>query len=525
MSAPTLIAVPIVLGNVAADRQAALAAVAMGADLIEWRMDTATPPDVRELFSDPAVRSIPWILTVRPIWEGGHFRSDETARLRMIKCCMAYRPAYIDIELKAWVDHAPFAEYYRSIPLASRPKLVLSSHHFSGRPADLQQVLGAIASHPEAAVAKIVFQGQTIHDALDALALYGRLKPYPRLQGVFIAMGEQGAISRTLAGKYEAAFTFATLPGGAATASGQPSIRELLDVYRLRQQEANWAVCGLVGWPVAQSVSPQMHNAAMQELKFGGLYVPIPLPGDREAFNGAVHQLQTAGSLNLRGLSITIPHKENAYRFVKAAGGRVQGRDVGAINTIVFGPEAPPVGLNTDAPGGLQAIRRGTGWTPTELAGKRAVLIGAGGAAAGLATALADLGCHVTIGNRTLARAQALAAHIQLHGGDCRAVNIHQLEFEDVDLVVQCTPVGMHPHTDSMPIPSSQRLRPGTVVMDTIYNPRRTRLLQWAAAQGAICIEGVEMLVGQGELQFHEFTGFDPPVGTMRNAAIHALGI
>lgn len=521
----TQIAVPIMLGNVASSKQMAATAVAMGANLIEWRMDTATPSDVEELFSDAAVRAIPWILTVRPTWEGGQFGGDEAARLHLIKCCMAYHPAYLDIEIKAWVKDAGLSEYFCSLDVRHRPKLILSSHDFNSRPADLHQILGAIAAHPEASIAKIAFQSSDIHAALDALELYEALRQYPHLQGVFIAMGEHGAISRTLAGKYRAAFTFATLPGGEATASGQPTIRELIDMYRLPQQQPGWAVCGLVGWPVMQSVSPQMHNAAMEEMNFGGVYLRIPLPGDGAAFQRAVRRLQASRHLNLRGLSVTIPHKESAYRFVTEIGGVIDGRDAGVINTILFSGDAPPVGLNTDAPGGLQALLRGAGWREADLRGKLVAIIGAGGAAAGLAAVLAEHGCQLMIFNRTLPRAERLAEQVRRGGGVCRAMELGKLQLNDFDLLVQCTPVGMHPHTDVMPIPESTDLRPGTIVMDTIYNPRRTKLLQWAAGRGAVCVEGVEMLVGQGALQFKGFTGFDPPIGTMHDAAIKALGI
>jgi len=525
MPPPTRIAVPIMFRDISVDRQSAIAAAAMGADLIEWRMDRATPADVHGLFSDSAVRAIPWILTVRPTWEGGRFAGGEARRLELIKTCVPYRPTYLDIELKAWINHPALAEYYCSLDARDRPQLILSSHHFDARPADLRQILGAIASHPEAKVAKIAFQSQSLHDALDALDLYEPLMQYPGLQGVFIAMGEHGAITRTLAGKYGAAFTFATLPGGASTAAGQPSVRDLIDLYRLPQQQADWPLYGLVGWPVAQSVSPQMHNTALRALDISGVYVRLPVPGDGEAFQSAIHRLESSPHAVLRGISVTIPHKENAYRYVKAAGGVIRGRDVGAINTILLCNHTPPIGLNTDAPGGLQALLRGAKWTPADLSGKRVAIIGAGGAAAGLSAALAEHGCRLTIYNRSLPRAVQLAKQIELMGTECHSVELSQMKLDTADIIVQCTPVGMYPHTDAMPIPPDTAIRPGTVVMDTIYNPRRTKLLEWATAHGAVCVEGVEMLVGQGALQFKGFTGIDPPINIMRDAAIKALGV
>jgi 3-dehydroquinate dehydratase/shikimate dehydrogenase len=523
---PTRIAVPIMLlSDVAADRKTALAAVQAGADLIEWRLDSATPAAVDSLFSDPSVCRIPWILTVRSKAEGGRFGGDESARLALIRAAIRHRPEFLDLELRNWIANPQLAGYYRDLPKGDRPKLILSSHYFSGRPQNPSEILAAIAAQPEAAVAKIAFTAAGLHHALDALDLYAALKSYPHLHGVFIAMGEHGAISRTLAGKYGAAFTFGILPGGDSTAPGQPSVGELQNIYRVKQQQSDWCVCGLVGWPVAQSVSPHMHNAAMAAAEFPGVYVRFPLPGDMGAFQQALDRLQADPQLNLRGLSITIPHKEHACRFVKAHGGEIRGRDVGAINTIVLRGSAPPTGLNTDAPGGLGALLGGTGWRPADLKGRRIAILGAGGAAAGLAAILAEHGCELVIYNRSLPRAQALSEQIVRSGGICRAEELDGLQLADIDVLIQCTPVGMYPKTDEMPVPENLPLRPGTVVMDTIYNPRRTKLLQWAAAHGGVCIEGVEMLVGQGALQFQYFTGREAPTAIMRKAALQALGL
>ncbi|MGC8559723.1 MAG: shikimate dehydrogenase [Phycisphaerae bacterium] len=524
MTTPTRIAVPMMLSDAAADAKTAVAAVQAGANLIEWRMDQATPAMVDALFADAKVRSIPWILTVRPTWEGGKYDGDDLTRLALIRTAITYRPEFLDLELKTWTGCPPIAHYYRTLDPRRRPKLILSSHHFDRRPENLKEILSAIAAHAEASVAKIAFTASDANDALDALELYDSLKAHPPLQGVFLAMGEHGMISRTLAGKYGSAFTFGVLPGGASTAPGQPLVSELIDIYRLKAQRPDWAVFGLIGFPVAQSVSPHMHNAAMQAASFPGVYVRFPLPGEFPAFERTIKRFQGDRRLQLRGLSVTIPHKENACRYVKAAGGEIRGRDVGAINTILFSG-TKPVGMNTDAPGGLNALLSGAGWTAADLHGRHIAIIGAGGAAAGLASTLADHGCRLTIYNRNLPRAESLAAQLRRGGGECRAVSLGELETADVDAIIQCTPVGMYPHTDAMPIPETLPLRPGTVVMDTIYNPRRTKLLRWAADRGAICIEGVNMLVGQGALQFEAFTGLEAPLDMMRDAACRGLGL
>lgn len=519
----THIAAPIMLGDPATARRIAGEALAMGADLIEWRMDMAEAAAIQQIFSDPIVRGAPWILTIRPTWEGGKFGGDESARLDLFRTCLQYHPRYIDIELEAWERDPRFAQFYCRLETNRRPKLILSSHHFDKKPADTAGILARIARHPEVNVAKIAFQAADLADAIEALELYAPLKHYPGLSGVFLAMGDFGVISRTLAGKFGAEFTFGIVPGNAPTAAGQPSIRDLKDVFAMQLQQKSWQVCGLVGWPVAQSVGPHMHNAAMRAIDFPGVYVRLPLAGDYGSLAHILDRLRNSAAMNICGVSVTIPHKENAHRFVRQRGGRIDGVDIGAINTILFPPHAPPIGFNTDAPGALAAILRGAALSDEELRGRRAAIIGAGGAARGIASILASRQCAVDLYNRTPQRAAELIHDLAAHGFHCNAFALSELGAHPFDMLIQCTPVGMHPHIDAMPIAEDTPIAPGTIVMDTIYNPRITKLLSWASRRGAVCVPGLEMLIEQGALQFSRFTGHSPPLGIMREAAEKAL--
>lgn len=232
--------------------------------------------------------------------------------------------------------------------------------------------------------------------------------------------------------------------------------------------------------------------------------------------------------MNLRGLSITIPHKENALRYVQENGGTIDDLSlrIGAINTIVFPIENQKSkikntlhGLNTDYAGALDALV--TAWTGkrADVANKRIAVLGAGGAARAIVAGLTAHGALVTIYNRTFEKAQALAAEFP----GASAAPLEQLA--PCDALVNCTPLGMHPKTsasplDSVPFPDWLK---DTVVFDTVYNPRMTKLLKLAEKRGAKIVTGDEMFVRQAALQFQEFTSRPAPLEVFRNVLAAAL--
>ena len=276
-------------------------------------------------------------------------------------------------------------------------------------------------------------------------------------------------------------------------------------------------VVGVIGWPVEHSLSPPMHNAALEALDLNWVYVPFAVSPERvpEALAGL-------RGLGLRGLNVTIPHKSAVLPSLDEVSD--QARLLAAVNTLTH-REGRLLGENTDVEGFRRSVAE-VGWS---LGGSRVAVVGAGGSARAVAlAALQDSAAQVIILNRTLSRAEELVRLLSSVAGDvpfCAA----SLEESAADLIAQaevivdCTPVGMYPRPHVPPVVPAAWLHPGQLVCDLTYNPRRTVLLQAAAAAGAETLEGTGMLVHQGALSLELWTGYPAPVEVMRQALLAAL--
>jgi 3-dehydroquinate dehydratase/shikimate dehydrogenase len=507
------------------------AAAQQGADMVELRCDEASEDTISVLLTNPEVRRKPVILTLRAPAEGGLGTDAESARLqRLIHACQ-FNPDYVDIEYNTWQANPQFVAQITPILAAStddasgRPKLILSNHDFSTRPPGLRERLLAMARIKPACIIKAAYKAADLADALEALRLYQELPQTVSQSLVIIAMGEAGLITRLLAAKYNAAFTFAVPAGLATTAPGQPLIADLIKIYRFHQQQLNWPVFGVIGWPVSHSISPMIHNAGFQAIDFPGVYIPLPIAPEYGAFLQSLETMRRLPGLNLRGVSVTIPHKANAARYLAECGGEVDdtsGR-IGVLNTLFFPANGIIKGTNSDWCGALDALQAGTGWSLSQLVGKKIAVLGAGGAARAIVAGLASVGASVVVYNRTLARAQELAFEFNGKAGPVVAASSTEFSRTQCQVVINCTPAGMTPHIMTLPMDDPSVIHAGMVVFDTVYNPRRTRLLEIAAARGAVTIEGLEMLLRQAAVQFAGFTHEHPPLAIMRMAGEGAL--
>jgi shikimate dehydrogenase len=255
---------------------------------------------------------------------------------------------------------------------------------------------------------------------------------------------------------------------------------------------------GVCGWPVAHSRSPQMHNAALAAVGLDGWrYLRLPLPP--ELFAETVRALPAAG---FRGVNVTIPHKHAALALADAATDAAQA--IGAANTLTFEDGAIHAD-NTDAPGLLAAIGE-------PVAGRTALVLGAGGAGRAAAWALRAAGAEVTVWNRSAERASELAAALGV-----RAATV----AEPAEILVNCTSVGLHEGDDAfkaLPIEADE-LSAGSLVVDMVYRAGGTRLLEAARTRGARVVDGLEVLVAQGAASFERWTGMEAPREAMRAAA------
>jgi 3-dehydroquinate dehydratase/shikimate dehydrogenase len=326
-------------------------------------------------------------------------------------------------------------------------------------------------------------------------------------------MGDMGTPSRILAPKFRAPFTYATFHHERALAPGQLSYDQMVNVYRYESIGPNTAVFGVIADPIGHSLSPQIHNAAYGALGIDAVYVPFRVPAD---MLGSF--IEDVPRLGVRGLSVTIPHKEAIARSLTKVDPAVKG--IGAVNTVLF-KDDDVVGYNTDYKAAMDCLERALGGTPggpSPLKGKRVVVLGAGGVARAIMYGLERRGAKASIASRTRARAQVLA---ETFGG--RVVDWPARHVSDAEIIINCTPVGMHPNVDESPFHKSN-LKPSMVVFDTVYNPESTLLVKEARASGCRVVTGVEMFIHQAALQFLLFTGKEAPEAVMRETLKRAIG-
>ena len=474
-------------------RRDMLAAARAGADAVELRLDylqpLPSPEALRRLLAEAPLETI---ATCRPLRQGGRFAGKEADRLKILSQAADMGASFLDVEM--------------DVPVADRPAgaTILSHHDFDRCPADLDRIASQLKASG-GSVGKIAFAAQGPEDALRALdILRAASKPT-----IALAMGEEGVLSRILARKFGAFGTFAALEGGAESAPGQPTLRQFKDLYGWDRIGPATEVYGVIGCPVAHSMSPAVHNGAFAAEGLAAVYVPVLIQPGAENFDRFMDSLRARPWLDWRGLSVTIPHKENALRYVGADRCEELARRIGAVNTITLGTDGALRGDNTDYAAALEALCAAMGIGREALAGRPVAVIGAGGAARAIVAGLAHAGAAVTVYNRTLARAEELAGEF-----GCSAAGFDAAARTGAEVLINCTPIGMWPHVDNCPleaIPPAVR-----VVFDTIYNPLGTRLLQLAKDARCVAIPGLEMFVQQAVAQFQIWTGRNAPVSVMR---------
>uniref|UniRef100_A0A7C3SID2 Shikimate dehydrogenase (NADP(+)) n=1 Tax=Desulfobacca acetoxidans TaxID=60893 RepID=A0A7C3SID2_9BACT len=266
--------------------------------------------------------------------------------------------------------------------------------------------------------------------------------------------------------------------------------------------DGNTKVYGILGRPVVHSLSPPMHNAAFRELGINAVYVAFPVTDLAQAVAGL-------RGLNIRGVSVTIPFKEEIIPLLDEVDSLAA--HIGAVNTVV-NQEGRLIGYNTDWLGAVAALKG-----KTLIKGRHFLVLGAGGASRAIIFGIQKEGGRVSLTDIDPDRAAILAREFGVEAlppealGQCPA-----------RVLINAAPVGMEPRVEDIPI-DPELLGRFHLVMDIVYRPLRTRLLQEAEARGCQTIDGLQMLIHQGVAQFERWTGRDAPVAVMSRAAYAAL--
>lgn len=499
----------------------AVSARDLGAHMVEWRVDSIAEEQegveaVRRLVAESPV---PCILTCRSSREGGSYNGTEADRVAFLEAVGTsdQLPKYIDFELADYIGSANVRQKidlvvdHRKQVRDVSTGLILSMHDFEQRPAGLMQGVESMASEPSCAVMKVAWHARSIRDNLEAFDLLReRSKPM-----IALCMGDFGGMSRILAPKFEGFLTFASLVAEDATAPGQLTVQDLREIYRFDAISPSTRVYGVVGWPVRASLSPVVHNAGFEAVGHDGVYVGMPVPPEWEHFKATLGAFLDHDSLDLAGLSVTMPHKEHLVRFVRESGGSLDATSerCGAANTLVIEDDGSLRALNTDAPAAVAALAHAMEIPVEGLAGKRVALLGAGGVARAIATGLLEQGASVTVINRTASRAESLVRdlqsdHVVTGDRDC-------LRSEHFDCLVNATSVGS-PAGDApedSPLPDDVPLGESVAILETVYANEPTPLVRRARQEGAKVATGEEMFIRQAILQFEAWTGTTPPDG------------
>jgi 3-dehydroquinate dehydratase / shikimate dehydrogenase len=516
----TLLAVPIAQTRFEKALEAIESAVRQGADVLELRTDCLeglSSESVGQLIAAVHRAGKPALVTCRDQAEGGNRSIDLAVRTEILVGALRQGADFIDCEYRNFQKsqvRKPILEELQRHPAA---RLILSAHNFQGPFDNLISLYdNMVASCPQA-IPKIAFAAHHVSDCLPAFDLLLTR----RGNAIVIAMGPAGQITRILARKFGSLLTFACLDAESSTAPGQMGLSQFRD-YRWNSIRPDTQVYGIIGNPVAHSMSPAIFNTLFEALQINAVYVPILLEGGFSEFAGFLDGLrsrQESHGLDFHGFSVTIPHKSDALEYLLRQGGSVEplASRIGAVNTLKLGFGELPSGYNTDYTGALDALVHALGTDRHGLHGKSAAVLGAGGAARAVVAGLCDARAKVTIYNRTVDKARALAEEFH-----CAFAGLDSSTKVVADILVNCTSIGMHPNVNASPL-SPDNLRPGMVVFDTVYNPLDTLLLGQAQAAGAIPVRGVEMFIRQAMAQFHLFTGRQAEEGIIRNCVIRAL--
>ena len=470
--------------------------VTQGAKLVELRLDYINGQvNLKRLLGE---RPCPVVIAIRREADGGKWRGTEDERQMMLRAAIVDGVDYVDLE----EDAAAAIRRY------GKTKRIISHHDFRQTPEDLTAIYNRLAAL-DADVIKIATMANSPHDNWRML----RMVEEAKIPTVGVCMGDLGTASRILSGRSGSPFTYASFHQERLMGPGQLSFDEMTNVFHYDSINRETTIYGLIADPVGHSLSPLVHNAALQKAGLNAVYVPFRVPAEH-----LDHFLVDAREFGIRGLSVTIPHKEAVLRRTTKFDPAVKG--IGAANTVVFEGE-DLIGYNTDYRAAMDSLERAVQSQKSlvgGLQGKKVLLLGAGGAARALAFGLKRLGANILIVSRTYRRAQLLAKALE-----CDSVDWDNRHGMTPQIIINCTPVGMHPNVDESPYDKG-RLHSSMVVFDTVYNPENTLLIKDARSAGCSVVTGVEMFVRQASLQFKLFTGHDSPWEVMRDTLKRAIG-
>ena len=464
---------------------------------LEFRLDYLSKPGLAmpriKRFFD-STHGITVIATCRRAAAGGKFRGSIASQLDVLNKAAAAGCQLVDVELQTAAKCKP--EQLQK--LRSKAGLILSFHDFRGTK-KLDESLEKMLVYP-ADFYKVSSTATTLADNVTMIKFLAREGDRHSMVGM--CMGEQGIISRVLGVRAGSLFTFASAGAGQETAPGQVTAQELRNVYRIEQVDVATKVYGVVGDPIAHSLSPAIMNAAFRRENVNAVYLTLHAKTLKDL-------LTCVRDIPIHGISVTMPYKEDILKHLDNSDSHTT--KIGACNTVVRAQDGKIYGFNTDTAGIVRPLERRL----STLEGAKILVLGAGGAARAAVFGLKERGCEVYILNRSLAPAKKLA-----HQARARLVKRPDLKKLAFDVIINATPVGMG---NTRETPLQDKEINARFVFDMVYDPAETRLLKLAKERGAQIIPGIEMFVHQAARQFEIWTGKPAPWDEMLRVVLLAL--
>lgn len=464
-------------------------------DMAELRVDFLEDEEKSKVSAFPQMAGVPCILTIRRTIDGGKWEASEECRSALFEKIFSECDELESSNNFAFVD---FEEDFHSVILetaakATGARIIRSVHDFEKPVTDIIERVKSLQNGTDE-IAKIAFMPLGLKDVTNLFQQAAQLEG----DHILLAMGPYGIPSRILAAKLGNYLTF-TSPAAANSLGNLAHLDPVTmnEIYHFRQITKDTAIYGITGFPLAATSSPKLHNDGYKLHNMDAVYVPVKAEHVEEA-------LEFNKTVNLTGMSVTIPHKEKVMPMLVEISSEV--KEIGACNTIVKRADGWH-GYNTDAPGFTRALKEFLG--VENLKGRKVAVIGAGGAACAIIYAIKKLGAETCIFNRTVSKAETLAKKF-----DCEYAGLDESVLpklkEYSEIIVQTTSKGMNSaepaNADNDPI-FFYDFDGHEQIYDIVYVPEVTPVMGRAAAAGCRVCNGFDMLRYQGYEQFDLFTG------------------
>jgi 3-dehydroquinate dehydratase/shikimate dehydrogenase len=469
------------------------------ADIVEVRFDCLSPSELAVAVSTISGIKFgkPLIATFRSPNEGGHSSASLAERVEFWR------------DLPDGYEHRDFESDIAEMS-SEQPDGIVSFHDFDSVPENILSVYENLSS-----LGDIVKLAVRVDEAADAIPLW-KLIERANTDGrkiIPVAMGDAGKWTRILGLAHGAYLTYASAETGSETAPGQITAKDMLSIYRAKELDSETAVFAVLGDPIAQSLSPYMHNPAFVASGMNAVFLPLLIKDIGNFFRRMVKAESREVELNFGGFSVTMPHKQSIMPFLDAI--EPTAAAIGAVNTVNF-DNGKLRGFNTDALGFITPLKAKFG----DLQGTRVAVFGAGGAARAVVYALKQENAEVTVYARDGQKAKALADEFGVNSASISTIGNNSLRLaDDHDIVVNATPLGMKGPQENETLFTSDQLAGVKFVYDLVTKATDTPIIREAKLAGVPTLGGIEMLIAQGMRQFEIWTGNAAPEETMRSAA------